>query len=38
VAAAHGGSLELRARPEGGLDVRIALPVATPVGIEGAAV
>jgi signal transduction histidine kinase len=38
VAAAHGGSLELRARPEGGLDVRIALPAATPVEIERVAV
>jgi signal transduction histidine kinase len=29
VAAAHGGSLELRARPEGGLRAQIILPGAT---------
>ena len=28
VAAAHGGALELRARPEGGLDVEISFPAA----------
>jgi signal transduction histidine kinase len=33
VAAAHDGGLDLRARPGGGLDVQIALPVATPARI-----
>ena len=31
VADAHGGALELHARPEGGLRVQITLPAATPV-------
>jgi hypothetical protein len=33
VAVAHGGTLELHARPEGGLNVDIAFPVATPARI-----
>jgi signal transduction histidine kinase len=37
VVAAHGGTLELHARPEGGLRVRIELPggAAPPAGIDG---
>ena len=34
VAAAHGGTLVLRARPEGGLNVEIALPAATLARLE----
>jgi signal transduction histidine kinase len=34
VAAAHGGTLELDARPEGGLNVRVAFPVAAPAQIS----
>jgi signal transduction histidine kinase len=32
IAAAHGGTLDLRARPEGGLRVGIRLPLAAPAG------
>ena len=35
VAAAHGGTLELRARPEGGLTVAIRLPLMPPAYREG---
>jgi signal transduction histidine kinase len=36
IAAAHGGGLDLHARPEGGLRVAITLPrAATPVGVPG---
>lgn len=38
VADAHGGTLELHARPEGGLGVQIALPAITPAGIGTVAV
>jgi len=34
VAAAHGGTLELHARPGGGLDVTIAVPAVTPVRLD----
>jgi signal transduction histidine kinase len=37
IAAAHGGSLDLRARPEGGLRVVITLPVAARPELAGAA-
>ena len=37
VAEAHGGSLELLARPEGGLCARVALPVAGPAPVAAAA-
>lgn len=36
IAAAHGGSLELRARPEGGLQVAITLPLADRPALTGA--
>jgi signal transduction histidine kinase len=36
IAAAHGGSLELRARPEGGLQVAITLPLAASPALAGA--
>ena len=36
IAAAHGGSLELRARPEGGLQVTITLPLAASPALAGA--
>ena len=35
IAAAHGGTLDLAARPEGGLRVAIGLPVAVPAAREG---
>ncbi len=35
IAAAHGGSLALRARPEGGLEVTITLPMATSPTLVG---
>jgi len=36
IAAAHGGSLELRARPEGGLRVTVTLPLAASPALAGA--
>jgi signal transduction histidine kinase len=36
IVAAHGGSLELRARPEGGLQVGITLPLAVSPALTGA--
>jgi signal transduction histidine kinase len=36
IAAAHGGSLELRARPDGGLRVAITLPLAVSPALAGA--
>ena len=36
IATAHGGSLELRARPEGGLQVGITLPLAVSRALTGA--
>jgi len=38
IAAAHGGTLDLRARPEGGLRVSIALPLAAAGELTGAGV
>jgi len=38
IAAAHGGTLDLRARPEGGLRVSIALPLAAAGQLTGAGV
>jgi signal transduction histidine kinase len=36
IATTHGGSLDLHARPEGGLQVAITLPLAaTPAGVPG---
>jgi signal transduction histidine kinase len=35
IAAAHGGTLDLRARAEGGLRVRIELPLAVPAALAG---
>jgi signal transduction histidine kinase len=36
IAAAHGGELDLNARPEGGLRVVITLPLAAAAGLAGA--